>query len=337
MISDSKYLIFLLFITACSGNSSNFSSREKKIFGKSLDVKCTIGVPAEIVSIDSLLLFYDRYEQKTITIYDIKNNRLVCRFLNEGQGPNEILPPLKLSVSILKKELYVFQMQTGCLNVYNVAEIAKPEPDMTSKEKFCFEERPANVKKLANNFVGIGFFEKGRYHTYDELGNVVDMAGVYPFNGERMDAHARFFLYQGHLCASSDQVHFVLGTSYSDNLEFYEVRNNKIILLKKYETYDVKARFEHTVEINDNCIISYKGTYPTDKHCYMLYSGKLYADYKKDEYRTRKIIVFDWKGNYIRSFEADNNIFSFCVDENEQNLYAITEDEGGYNIMRFKL
>ncbi|MDR1455482.1 MAG: hypothetical protein LBJ01_07525 [Tannerella sp.] len=82
-----------LFISSCRGKmeTGRFLENGKAIHGKMLnwDRNCLIGRPAEIACIDSFLLFYDRYEGRTITVFDAKNDRPVCRFLNEGQGPGE--------------------------------------------------------------------------------------------------------------------------------------------------------------------------------------------------------------------------------------------------------
>jgi hypothetical protein len=327
----------ILIITACSTKVSNFSDNEKKIQGEKIDIDCLIGKPTEIIYLDTLLLFYDRYEQQAITVFDTKNNRFVRRFLHEGIGPGEVITPLKLFTTKDKK-VAVFQIQTGYLNIYDAENIAamKPETDIFSQTSFA--DRPANIKKIKDGFVGIGLFDDGRFRIYNEKGEIVEAVGKYPFRGEDMEAHDRFFIYQGFICSSMNGEYFALGSSYCDNLEFYHVENNHASLLKKYEAQDVKAQFNQRIEISDDCVMNYKAAYGGDKYCYMLYSGKTYLEKNRRTTGGRKIIVFDWKGNYVKSFEAEMDIFSFCVDEHAGIIYAIAYDsEDGFNITRFNI
>jgi len=75
------------------------------------------------------------------------------------------------------------------------------------------------------------------------------------------------------------------------------------------------------------------------KYCYMLYSGKTYLENdRRSSAGGNKIIVFDWNGNYIRSYKTNVNIIQFCVDEEKNLIYATTrDDEGGFTITKFNL
>ncbi|MDR0606210.1 MAG: TolB-like 6-bladed beta-propeller domain-containing protein [Bacteroidales bacterium] len=331
-------LIFNYICAYTSSNTYDFFANTKKISGEKVDIGCLIGTPSELVLIDSLLLFYDRYERQTITVFDTKNNRFIRRFLYEGNGPEEIIPPLKLFVSYRNKQINIFQIQTGSLYVYDAKDIAVTEKEPAIYQKLSFGDRPANIKQTRDGFVGIGMFNNGRFHLYDQEGKFVNPAGQYPFRGEEMNPDVRFFVYQGVFCSSPNGNSYAIGSSYCDNLEFYHIENNNASLVKKYETYDVNAKFEQKLIINEECIMNYKAAYGCDKYCYMLYSGKPYLENGKRSYSGKKIIVFDWKGEYVKSFEADKEIFAFCVDENEGVIYAFTYDEEEGNIItRFKI
>ncbi|MDR3244987.1 MAG: TolB-like 6-bladed beta-propeller domain-containing protein [Prevotellaceae bacterium] len=69
----------------------------------------------------------------------------------------------------------------------------------------------------------------------------------------------------------------------------------------------------------------------------MLYSGKPYLENGKRSYSGKKIIAFDWKGKYVKSFEADTEIFAFCVDEDGGFIYALTFDGDENIITRFNI
>ena len=336
-----RYLIALIFlINACNTQRSDFSSNEKHISGKKLEIGCLIGgSPVEIVCIDNLLLYYDKYENQTVTVFNTQNEQFVRRFLTIGKGPGEVIAPVKLFVSPIDKKICVFQMQTGHVNVYEPNEIIT-QNQITTPHQIFLGDRPANIKKIKDGYIGIGMFDGGRYRLYDSIGNMVSECGQYPFRGEEMDQMGRFFLYQGVLSTSADGSCFAMGTSYCDNLEFYRIENGTAILTKRYENYDVKAQFSNVIRMDDDCVMNYKAAYG-GKYCYMLYSGKTYLE--QGRFRSaggRKIIVFDWNGNYIKSFIADVDIYSFCVDEENNIIYAIAydkEDEGGFIIKKIEI
>jgi hypothetical protein len=335
-----KYILLIVCVLLCSccenDKKENFFSNEHKLYGRTIEIDCLIGKPTDIVCYDSLILFYDYYEDKAITVFDTKNEKFVRRFLNTGQGPEDIILPVKL---ISGKSLNVFQMQNARLYEYDIKDIVDTTQDqIKTVKKYQFDDRPANIALIQNGFVGIGMYDKGRYKLYDETGKTDRFAGKYPFRGENMNPFERFFIYQGALCSNPAGKHFVMGSYYCDNIEFYKIEKGEASLIKKYETYDVKGKFEQTIKLDDDCVMAYKGAYGTHQYCYVLYSGEKYG---KRHIRTTggtKIIVFDWNGAYIKTFEVDKTIFSFCVDKTNSVLFAITHDENeGFLITRYDL
>jgi hypothetical protein len=330
-----KYIIAVcILLCSCNGNraTESFFDKKQKLSGSTVHIDCLIGRPLELVSIDSLLIFYDPYEGKAATVFDVKNSRFVRRFLCVGQGPEDVILPLKLSVS--GGRLNVFQVQRAFVYEYDVTDIV--DTTRTRIVRKCqLDDRPANIGAIVNGFVGIGMYEKGRYKLYDDKGKTDKYTGKYPFRGEDMNPHERFFVYQGIIRSSPDGSCFVMGSSYCDNLEFYRVDKGEASLVKKYETYDVKGSFDQRTKIDADCVMSYRGASVTDKYCYMLYSGEHYG------VRTaggKYIIVFDWKGNYVKTFEVDKNVASFCVNRTDDVLFAFIYDENeGFLMSRYDL
>jgi hypothetical protein len=335
-----RIFIIIACILLCSykgeKTTKDFFGNEHKLSGKTVDIDCLIGKPAEIVCIDSLLMFYDYYESRAITVLDVKNNRFVRRLLNIGQGPEDVILPLKLSAS--GNSLNVFQMQNARLYEYDAKDIADTTVQPHTVRKYQFDDRPANIGVTSNGFIGIGFYDKGRYKLYNENGKTQSYAGTYPFRGEKMNPVDRFFVYQGVLCSSPDGNHFVMGTHYCDNLEFYKIGKDGASQVKKYETGDVKGHYERTIILDDNCVMSYKGASGTDKYCYMLYSGERYGERRVRTTGGKKIVVFDWNGVYVKTFEVDKTVFSFCVDKTDDTLFAVTlDEEEGFLITRYDI
>jgi len=334
-----KFLIvLLLFINACNTQRVEFSSNEKKISGEKVNIGFIIGSPFEINILDSLLFFYDRFEGQTITVFDLKNERFVRRFLNEGRGPGEVTSSLTIFVYPNEKRVCFYQPNIGIAYIFEPSDIITEYNPMPRHIIYINKDhiKPDKIKKIKDGYIGIGSFDVERYHLYDSLGNMISAFGKYPFSGEEMEnGIMRYLMYQGFFCASADGNYFAMGSSNCDNLEFYRLKNGTAELIKKYETYDVKAKINKQgnsqfIHIEDDCVMSYKYAYG-GRYCYMLYSGKTYLENGRYRFGGKRIIVFDWDGNYLKSYQLDDEINSFCVDEENSFIYATMHDDNDEN------
>lgn len=53
-----------------------------------------------------------------------------------------------------------------------------------------------------------------------------------------------------------------------------------------------------------------------------------------------KIMVFDWEGKYIKTFETDYNLLTFDIDEKTNCIYAIGQNitlDSEIQIISFKI
>ena len=331
----SSLMMVLSFLSACkqAEESDLFLSDIKDIKGKLITTDCLIGRPSGIVCSGTCLLFQDSYDGKALTILNTENGQ--CdRGLAIGNGPGEVAGgALRISVSNKGKQLNVFQVQAGRFNTYDLF-----EGQLALIESVNTKDRPTDVVATQERLVGIGPFEGGRYGIYTKQGDLIKEVGDYPFDGKDMNHLSRFFLYQGYLSSQPDGTHFVLGSSYSDNLEFYAIKGDEIQLLKKYGIRDVRATFNNNaIQLDGTCLLGYKGAYSTEKYCYMLYSGKTYEENMYRKMWATHIFVFDWNGSFVRSFRLDNEVASFCVDESNNTLYGIISHDGEGMIMKFEM
>jgi hypothetical protein len=200
------------------------------------------------------------------------------------------------------------------------------------EQKLLFEKRPLELRKLQNHYIGNGI-GNARFELYDSDGRLLEYTGNYPYNQGKAGIDLSY-LYQSQLCAYPGSNYFASGCLLCDDLEFFKVENNHCKLLKKYNTFDIKAKMNNNrIDISDDCIINYTYSYPTKKYCYMLYSGKTFIK-NKGPMLGHYVIVFDWEGNYYKTYELDIDITSFCVEETTQKIYGINNDPD-YQIIEF--
>jgi len=314
---------------SCNNKKEGFDYLQNVIHikGEPLQIEQMIGNPAFCITTinDTLLAYYDRYDGKLLSVFDLKNNHFVGRFVSEGQGPTESLPPLFLFSYPQKDKLFTLQRNVATVSILDAQ-------DFQIQYNIKFASRPSEIQKTKDYYIGIGVFDKGRFGVYDTQGEFLYAGETYPFNGKSMESPKAFLTYYGPFCANPDKNYFVAGCSFSDYIAFYEVTENKVIPIKEYYSYDAPVDTR-----NDNNMIGYNCAFGTASYCYMLFSGKTLGENKRQKIG-RYIIVFDWQGNYIKTFNSDYDIFNFCVDEKNNCIYAVVREENSeYEIFKFKM
>lgn len=331
-------LVHIFGLVGCTDLSKEKPSvKEIPIEAKIMQVDSLIGRPFSLQCLDSYLLVGDLYDGKAITVIDTRTDRFLGRTLTLGAGPGEVMGALRISYNEEKSELSVYQIQNGTLHIYAIQPKGSIQDLLTHKESLHFQDRPFNVVIGNDNMLSIGVFDKGRFHIYDTEGNYLMPAGDYPFDGNNMRPDIRFALYQGQLCSQPNGSNFVLGGSFSDELEFYTIQNGNLSLIKSYGSKDVLARVEETIKFDDNCLIGYKGVYGTSQYCYLLYSGKTYGENADRRTWAKSIHVYNWNGDFVKSYQMNVEVLAFCVDEKNGVIYGISKHDGEFVLVKFTL
>jgi len=334
--------LFLIIITSCNDrNIVDYKKNLTAIKGEYLPINELIGIPSELIVKDNLLIYVDRYDGLLLSVYDIIKDSFSGRYLAQGNGPGEALPPLKLLPSNQNNQLYVYQPNKQTLSVVSL-------PDFRLSDLVRFTWRYEIVKKTKDFFVGFGMVEKGVFGFYDHNFNPIFDGGKYPFDGESRNRRESSMVYQGYICTNEINNKFAFGCLYSDYLAFYEINNNELVVKKEYFSKDANVEFSSSIIENgatmfrlirtDNTVINYNGSFGSETYCYMLFSGKTNEEKENITSGGNYIIVFDWDGNYIRTFQSYYEILYFYVYEENNLIYAIVRSEDGEaKIAQFKL
>jgi hypothetical protein len=198
--------------------------------------------------------------------------------------------------------------------------------------------RPFRIAKTKDYYIGETVYDKGRFGIYNMEGELLQTGGTYPFRGEEMERISAFLLYQGNFCACPEGNYFASGSLFCDHIAFYEAGETGITLQREYASHDVKATYANQLVVENDCTVGYTCAYGTTSYCYMLFSGKTYAQNDHRSEDGNYIIIFDWQGNHVRTLETDREIRNFCVDEPNGMIYATAlGDDREYGIMKFKM
>ena len=51
-----------------------------------------------------------------------------------------------------------------------------------------------------------------------------------------------------------------------------------------------------------------------------------------------KLVIYDWNGNWIKTYTLDCMVHALCVDERSQTIYAMAfSEEESFHLVTFKL
>jgi hypothetical protein len=337
-------LVFLFCTESYISGQAGFDYKKKTTLIKSefLEIDELIGRPYEIVIRDNLLIYNDFYDGLFLSVFDLKENRFVGRYVSRGQGPGEAIAPLNFLQFPEKNKLYVYQRNSGYLSVVSIPSFRLQNIELITS---ISPWKPFELQRTKDYYVGLGIFEKGLFRIYDLNCRLIFEGGKYPFKGESMNRSEAFLRYQGSYCTNPTNNFFAFGCLNCDYVAFHEINNKSIVLLKEYFTRDVNVKTGTSYNSTENTTMSqimsaeeelvhYISAFGTESYCYMLFSGEANKFGNGGYY----IIKFDWRGNYIETFQTDRKVFTFCVDEKNKFIYATALGEDGEKwISKFKL
>jgi len=293
--------------------------------------------------IDSFLIVHDVFELKHFTLYNINSISCVKRFGNIGNGPGEVLIGHVLSVK--QGKLYSHATLPNVLIQYNLDSLINYKSyHPTTIAKFeqipkLFLSRFSPVEK--SYFIGAGLYNsKYQYVLFNLKGEVLDSAQEVFNSKESYNDIYKFLSNQGILKNHPTENKFVYSVSRSSNIDFLDVSNEKIHLIKSYRLDNPQFKPQelgnqsYSVNYDPHSVIGFLDIFPGKNYVYTLYSDKSVIDNKS--YSSNIVLVFDWEGNPIVKYILNKEVYYIGVDEDRKKFYTIQkDDDGGWVIAYF--
>lgn len=148
--------------------------------------------------------------------------------------------------------------------------------------------------------------------------------------------YTRYLSNQGNLVMNPEKHTFAGSINFSSNIDFFEIVNNKIELIKSLRLGDpinkpVNEEGIYYVDLTENTQTGYIDLSATSKYVYALYSDKkMYENNRKSD----TVLVFDWDGNPIKKYSLDTDAYYIAVDSTQQSLFAaVKNSSSGWKII----
>lgn len=290
---------------------------------------------------DYLFLYND--DGKTyISIYDIKKNKIVNRFITRGIGPDEISSPPQSITLFPKNKLTYFDSNTKTLyeTDYSIVDSLKTKISNKMNKTLAISKL---VPLAYGYYLAVGMFEKGRYAVLNREANIISYNFDYPKDEMvNISTYLKAMAYQGKLNVTKDGKKIAFSGLSSEILEIMEITQKGELLKIKDIHYDL-AKYvpdgninEVSASIKKESKMAFVNSSLTSDYIYVLYSGRKIGNDFENAIKGNIVLVFDWNGNPIIRYNLDIDVTCIAIGEDNKTLYAISEADDT-NLVKFSI
>lgn len=191
-------------------------------------------------------------------------------------------------------------------------------------------QKHLQVARAGKFIIATGLYAQGRYLLYTPETGEADYQGSYPEHPVYPDIQesTKSILYASTvLKVSPDQQSFVCADKYSGYIEFCRISGDRINQGKSYCFHYPR------VAINENarCKVGYYRTNQfgftditvSDDRVFAIYSGQTNREAKNAAQQCKKMMVFDWDGNLLETYDLATSLTKISYDEAEDAIYGL--------------
>lgn len=279
------------------------------------------------------LVVYDLQSGESYVLFDALSGEYITRFGRIGQGPGEISSGSYGCLS--DGRFVVFDDATKNVTAYDMDTLRNGARHGGFVWRQRYDIGDGQLSRLA--FLGDGlFFGAGlldshyQYILFDSDNHIHDTAvEVYNSEDTSFDRYTRFLSNQGDLVMNCSGKRLACALNFSSNIDFLAVDEGKIRLVKSLRLKNPLYLPEssggiYSASVTPESFWGYISLCSTDKYVYALYSDKKVMESGRC---SSTVLVYDWDGNPVRSFQLDVPAFHIAADETDSRLFVSLMDE----------
>ena len=146
------------------------------------------------------------------------------------------------------------------------------------------------------------------------------------------------YICSGRICYNKDLNVILEGMYFFDLIKFYNTNGELIKILTFLPDADFQKDFNRIAKNGD--FVGYGKIYATPNHCFLHKKTGTFNDSSSQDMSI--IIKLDWNGELVSSYKMPDNFTGcFCIDESENNLYALlnesTDSNEEYSLVKYEL
>lgn len=267
-------------------------------------------------------------------VVDPDSERLIKTIGKDGMGPGEIVAAHQLQRGKSVNECWVYDHAQKLMALFDLE-----SPDELYQKAF---RQPENMylaidMRWASDSSLMCQMADGddKFVIYDTLGNRLSTHGTWSQMLEDRSPPPNVIksVHQGKSSTSPDRKKYVQVGLLRDYIEILDLPSGKIISVRGPEQnipeFEVDYSAGYPMAQLTNMSRPYFYTYAVagEEYIYALYFGKSVDLFFKEGELSRKIFVFDYTGNLLKTYALDHSLFSLAVDEKNKRFFGISSDE----------
>ncbi|WP_298063625.1 BF3164 family lipoprotein [uncultured Rikenella sp.] len=289
----------------------------RAVAGHALPIQVILAHPYQIQYMNGCLLWVDRTKNKLLTIYDLHKRQVVTQVINQGKGPNEVLPPLQLQVDSLAGTVGLLQRRTGQYVELRFSDLLCDS--IVPVRQFSFDGGADRCLKLSSDsylFTYIFPDTVASACISDTTGKPLRWINTFPSEIlELQKPDDRYIKGQSPMAYHAKRKTLCLAYSSLDKVQFYDLSGHTPMLIREYSIPGLDQ--EYTPHAQQ--------TVSTENHIYVLrteYPGK-----------KRYIIQFDCEGGVRDCIEVGPETYRFCVTPDDTKIYTLEQDSAAMPVV----
>ncbi len=269
-----------------------------------------------------------------IRLIDTLNGEVIAAQYNIGKGPDELLDPMGMGYNPLNSTFCVYDLGKQAINLYKVS----AEGFQKVRTNYINNLFPSQLRNISNTEDIILTSIKYQSLLIHNSKGIVD-SFPYRIND---DADLDYFnYYDPSTIELSVKDELIFATdSHLPYLAAFSYRNNKIVKLWDKmvfkPTYVIKNGWR---KYSKDSPAGFYNLSISNRFIYLAYHGLTIEEYYLEMdnlLKQQTIMVFDFDGNFVKSYLLDQNLRSFTVTPDDRVLYGSINDPDFY-IVKYNL
>jgi hypothetical protein len=332
------YFFFIILFVGCRHTQNDDKDFSKNVYDINHSVLLSedkLLDPWDILVFDSVLIIANKNGEPFIETYNIKGH-LLQKFLNKGEGPDEVLTVGHLQC--LNNHLFVYGLFNKKFMVYNYKNLINAEviaPDSILNYSFIKNDTSQLINKLymgERYLIGETAIPEHRIALLDHEGNILKYGGIYPDKVEdQLSDYENAMLYRSVLEYNEKKNKVALFTRSADMIDIFDISERVIETVWSHQGFlphdlnIIQMGEVYRAAMSDKSQCGYLDAASSEKYIYALYSGRTFGEENYSYGNT--IRVMDWTGSSRFELHTDLDINSLTVSSDDRYIYATAIDK----------
>lgn len=328
VIALTLYVTPLPFISGCGNSQSQSSSC---LFAELDSIEWTIindneilPIAKDIVASDSLIYVLGLMDGSWLHLFDRNTGKLIGNHILQGQGPNEIINALDISLTS-DDELAIFDINDQRIKLFSADNFTLTQSyDLKSifrsvwdayamKDGYYLVKAPSFMENESpvRSFSIVNSKTKQIVSTYTQL-------------PEEFKEEPMLLMVQSDLAISPDGKHFVSVTTRGGTIEIFSIQGYDI--QETFSAIPFPVEFTETnglKQLDANTVLGFISAAADNDFWVASYCG---TNYDGD---ANKIGIWNWDGKPLKGLVTDRMILKLALDHDTKILYGLLADKEG--------